>query len=83
MSDTAASSGLPLPDEALRHIASSGVVRTFPKSTILIAEGDVGDSADADEPRHAFTGAAVGVDVDLQRELHDEGRSTRRRASAT
>src|SRR4029453_13018106 len=38
------SSALPLPDEALRHIASSGVVRTFPKSTILIAEGDVGDS---------------------------------------
>ena len=44
MPDIAASSGLPLPDEALRHIASSGVVRTFPKSTILIAEGDVGDS---------------------------------------
>jgi CRP/FNR family transcriptional regulator, cyclic AMP receptor protein len=42
--DIAASSGLPLPDEALRHIASSGVARTFPKSTILIAEGDVGDS---------------------------------------
>jgi CRP/FNR family transcriptional regulator, cyclic AMP receptor protein len=42
--DIAASSGLPLPEEALRRIASSGVVRTFPKSTILIAEGDVGDS---------------------------------------
>jgi CRP/FNR family cyclic AMP-dependent transcriptional regulator len=42
--DIGGSSGLPLPDEALRHIASSGVVRTFPKSTILIAEGDVGDS---------------------------------------
>src|SRR5690349_18558883 len=34
----------PLPDEALRRIASSGIVRAFPKSTILIAEGDVGDS---------------------------------------
>ena len=44
MPDIAASPGVPLPDEALRHIASSGVVRTFPKSTILIAEGDVGDS---------------------------------------
>ena len=44
MPDTIASSGLALPDEVVRHIAASGVVRTFPKSTILIAEGDVGDS---------------------------------------
>jgi CRP/FNR family cyclic AMP-dependent transcriptional regulator len=44
MPDTVASSGLALPDEVLRHIAASGVVRTFSKGTILIAEGDVGDS---------------------------------------
>jgi len=42
--DTIPSTGLPLRDEVLRQIAASGVVRTFPKSTILIAEGDVGDS---------------------------------------
>ena len=44
MTDTNASPGLALPDDALRHIAASGVVRTFPKSAILIAEGDVGDA---------------------------------------
>ena len=44
MPDSTASPGLALPDDALRHIAASGIVRTFPKSTILIAEGDVGDS---------------------------------------
>lgn len=44
MPDTIASPGLALPDDALRQIAASGVVRTFPKNTILIAEGDVGDS---------------------------------------
>ncbi|MET0440850.1 MAG: Crp/Fnr family transcriptional regulator [Casimicrobiaceae bacterium] len=44
MPDTIPSTGLPLRDEVLRQIAASGVVRTFPKSTILIAEGDVGDS---------------------------------------
>ncbi len=44
MPDTIASTGIALPDEALRRIAASGVVRTFPKNTILIAEGDVGDS---------------------------------------
>jgi len=42
--DTIASPGPALPDDALHRIAASGVVRTFPKSTILIAEGDVGDS---------------------------------------
>src|SRR5689334_2870249 len=44
LSETAVSPGLPLQDEALRRIASSGIVRAFPKSTILIAEGDVGDA---------------------------------------
>ena len=44
MPDTIAPPALPLQDEVLRHIAASGVVRTFPKSAILIAEGDVGDS---------------------------------------
>ena len=44
MPDTIVSTGLALPDEALRQIAASGVVRTFAKSTVLIAEGDVGDS---------------------------------------
>jgi hypothetical protein len=33
-----------LPIETLRAIASSGVVRKFPKNTILINEGDQGDS---------------------------------------
>ncbi|MCC6194372.1 MAG: cyclic nucleotide-binding domain-containing protein, partial [Burkholderiales bacterium] len=31
-------------DEVLRAIAASGVVRSFAKNTVLIAEGDVGDS---------------------------------------
>ncbi len=34
----------PLPDDILRAIAATGVVRTFPRSTVLIHEGDVGDS---------------------------------------
>ena len=34
----------PLREEALRAIAASGVVRQFPKQTVLIHEGDVGDS---------------------------------------
>lgn len=34
----------PLAQETLRAIASTGVVRTFPKNTILINEGDQGDS---------------------------------------
>jgi CRP/FNR family transcriptional regulator, cyclic AMP receptor protein len=34
----------PLAEETLRAMASSGVVRKFPKHTVLINEGDVGDS---------------------------------------
>ena len=34
----------PLHPETLRAIAESGVVRTFPRNTVLINEGDVGDS---------------------------------------
>ncbi len=34
----------PLDQDALHAIAASGVVRQFPKQTILIHEGDVGDS---------------------------------------
>jgi CRP/FNR family cyclic AMP-dependent transcriptional regulator len=34
----------PLHDDVLRTIAASGVVRSFPKQTVLIHEGDVGDS---------------------------------------
>jgi CRP/FNR family cyclic AMP-dependent transcriptional regulator len=34
----------PLQDETLRSIATSGVVRTFPRNTVLINEGDVGDA---------------------------------------
>jgi CRP/FNR family cyclic AMP-dependent transcriptional regulator len=34
----------PLHPETLRAIAASGVVRTFPKNTVLINEGDVGDA---------------------------------------
>jgi CRP/FNR family cyclic AMP-dependent transcriptional regulator len=34
----------PLHDETLRSIAASGVVRTFPRNTVLINEGDVGDA---------------------------------------
>ena len=34
----------PLAQETLRAIAATGVVRTFPKNTILINEGDQGDS---------------------------------------
>jgi CRP/FNR family cyclic AMP-dependent transcriptional regulator len=34
----------PLHDEVLRNIAASGVVRTFPRNTVLIYEGDVGDA---------------------------------------
>lgn len=35
---------MPLREEALHAIAASGVVRQFPKQTVLIHEGDVGDS---------------------------------------
>jgi CRP/FNR family cyclic AMP-dependent transcriptional regulator len=34
----------PLREESLRKIAASGIVRHFPKQTVLIHEGDVGDS---------------------------------------
>ena len=34
----------PLHDEVLRNIATSGVVRTFVRNTVLINEGDVGDA---------------------------------------
>lgn len=34
----------PLQPDTLRAIAATGVVRTFPKSTVLINEGDVGDA---------------------------------------
>jgi CRP/FNR family cyclic AMP-dependent transcriptional regulator len=34
----------PLHDETLRNIAATGVVRTFPRSTVLLSEGDVGDA---------------------------------------
>jgi len=35
---------LPLQPETLRAISATGVVRTFPKHTVLINEGDVGDA---------------------------------------
>jgi CRP/FNR family cyclic AMP-dependent transcriptional regulator len=35
---------VPLADATLGEIASTGVTRSFPKSTVLIHEGDVGDS---------------------------------------
>jgi CRP/FNR family cyclic AMP-dependent transcriptional regulator len=41
---TEAESPVPLPEDVLRAIAASGVVRSFPKQTVLIHEGDVGDS---------------------------------------
>ncbi|HSC97292.1 MAG TPA: Crp/Fnr family transcriptional regulator [Casimicrobiaceae bacterium] len=34
----------PLKDETLRSIAASGVIRAFPRNTVLINEGDVGDA---------------------------------------
>ena len=34
----------PLHEETLRTIATSGIVRQFPKQTVIINEGDVGDS---------------------------------------
>jgi CRP/FNR family transcriptional regulator, cyclic AMP receptor protein len=34
----------PLQDETLRNITATGVVRTFPRNTVLINEGDVGDA---------------------------------------
>jgi CRP/FNR family cyclic AMP-dependent transcriptional regulator len=34
----------PLQDDTLRNITATGVVRTFPRNTVLINEGDQGDS---------------------------------------
>jgi CRP/FNR family cyclic AMP-dependent transcriptional regulator len=34
----------PLADATLAQIAASGVTRAFPKNTVLIHEGDVGDA---------------------------------------
>jgi CRP/FNR family cyclic AMP-dependent transcriptional regulator len=34
----------PLEDQTLRRIAETGVVRVFPRNTVLINEGDVGDA---------------------------------------
>ena len=34
----------PLQDATLRNIAGSGVIRAFPRNTVLINEGDVGDA---------------------------------------
>jgi CRP/FNR family cyclic AMP-dependent transcriptional regulator len=42
--DASADSVAPLQPETLRGIASTGVVRTFPRHTVLINEGDQGDS---------------------------------------
>ena len=44
MPDHDIASSPPLHDDVLRTIAASGVVRSFPKQTVLIHEGDVGDS---------------------------------------
>ena len=44
MPEAAADPFSPLHEETLRTIATSGVVRQFPKQTVLIHEGDVGDS---------------------------------------
>jgi len=42
--DNETASSPPLRDDVLHTIAASGVVRSFPKQTVLIHEGDVGDS---------------------------------------
>jgi CRP/FNR family cyclic AMP-dependent transcriptional regulator len=39
-----ASTPAPLQDDTLRNITATGVVRTFPRNTVLINEGDVGDA---------------------------------------
>lgn len=44
MPETAVPTNLPLREETLRTIAASGVVRSYPKNTVFINEGDVGDS---------------------------------------
>ena len=42
--DSAADAAAPLDQQTLQKIAATGVVRQFPKQTILIHEGDVGDA---------------------------------------
>ncbi|MGE5170828.1 MAG: Crp/Fnr family transcriptional regulator [Rudaea sp.] len=42
--DAAPDAVVPLQPDTLRAIASTGVVRTFPRNTVLINEGDLGDS---------------------------------------
>ena len=44
MPDASPAPPAPLRDDILQTIAASGVVRTFPKQTVLIHEGDVGDA---------------------------------------
>jgi CRP/FNR family cyclic AMP-dependent transcriptional regulator len=44
LSAPAADPFAPLPQQTLREIAASGVVRQFPKQTVLIHDGDTGDS---------------------------------------
>ena len=44
MTTSTVSAAAPLADATLAQIAASGVTRAFPKSTVLIHEGDVGDA---------------------------------------
>ncbi|MFO1413678.1 MAG: Crp/Fnr family transcriptional regulator [Burkholderiales bacterium] len=44
MPDATPAAPAPLREDILHTIAASGVVRSFPKQTVLIHEGDVGDS---------------------------------------
>ena len=44
MPDASPASPAPLRNDILHAIAASGVVRAFPKQTVLIHEGDVGDA---------------------------------------
>lgn len=44
MPDASPALPAPLRDDILQAIAASGVVRSFPKQTVLIHEGDVGDA---------------------------------------
>ena len=44
MSEAEIAPSPPLRDDVLHTIAASGVVRSYPKQTVLIHEGDVGDS---------------------------------------
>ena len=44
MPKTASADPLALAPETLREIAATGVIRTYPKNTVIINEGEVGDS---------------------------------------